>query len=65
MRPHPFRRGNQTPCRALGRHIRRFNEAPPIQAGKLEASQSSSSVRVFGFNEAPPIQAGKPACSGS
>ena len=64
MRPHPFRRGNSQSRTQNIRADRSFNEAPPIQAGKLADTRDHRRPGHTGFNEAPPIQAGKPGTSG-
>ena len=42
---------------------KRFNEAPPSQAGKPRLPPSAGAVSN-GFNEAPPSQAAKPEMAG-
>ena len=58
MRPHPFRRGNESVLVDLCHFYTGFNEAPPFQAGKLLIVPMAS-YGSWRFNEAPPFQAGK------
>ena len=59
MGPRRFRQGNIPRPARDRRPGRRFNGAPPIQAGKLQRRERTSTMRSS-FNGAPPIQAGKP-----